>query len=779
MSIFKYVIVLIFAIAAHISLSQNVTLQGYIRSSSSQMPVSGAVITLKNSDFSTVSNKDGLFILRCKNDKNLTLLITHIGYVDTLVQLNNEATENILLIDLHERPLNLSEVEIFGETNNVKTYSIIKISTNQIKETNMSDLGSLMRQEPNVGGIKKGATGIDPVIRGFKYSQINVQLNDGIKIEGGCPNRMDPTAAHININDVSSISIFKGPFALKYGPGFGGLVIIETDKPKFYDIYENHISMIIGGQSNHLGYRSGIKVDGGNSTISYNLSANRNKYGNYKSGNGEVFSSSSDNYNINGVFGFKIIENHTINATAEKSWGRNVDFPTLPMDERSDDTEIYSLNYLGRNIGSKINFIKVKGYLSDVNHEMDNKNRPFSDTVVAVSKIHAVNNGAKLAVNINALKGHLELGTNIEQIRKDGNRYKSLIMQPGLPMIEENLWNNASINNTGLYAEYQKLNTKLDWIIALRTDYNTATSGPMLRLKKNGDLVYENEDTDSEHFNFSFSGGLNWHLNSKVDLTASLGKGTRSPDMTERFIILLPVGYDPYDYLGNPQLLPETNYELDLGIIRNCDFSGQFKASVFFSYVADYISAVIVPPSEVKPQTKGVLGVKNFTNIEKAYLTGFEVKHSTPQSNLWQIRVSAAYTMGINPSAIKINYENGNAIGEEIIKNDPLPEIPPLEASLWINYKFFKRKLIPEIHFRMVSTQNLVSQAYYESSTPGFNLLNFRMNYIYSNNLSLTLGINNICNTTYYEHLNRRIIGSSSPFYEPGRVIYTNLIIKL
>ncbi|MEZ5195165.1 MAG: hypothetical protein R2764_01805 [Bacteroidales bacterium] len=43
--------------------------------------------------------------------------------------------------------------------------------------------------------------GIDPVVRGFKYSQLNVQVDNGLKIEGGCPNRMDPATAHVEIED--------------------------------------------------------------------------------------------------------------------------------------------------------------------------------------------------------------------------------------------------------------------------------------------------------------------------------------------------------------------------------------------------------------------------------------------------------------------------------------------------------------------------------------------------------------------------------------------------
>lgn len=88
---------------------------------------------------------------------------------------------------------------------------------------------------------------------------------------------MDPTASHVNINDLSNIIIFKGPYALKYGVTFGGLINLEIFKPQFYKSFENHISIYLGAQTNHEGYKSGIRVYGGNSSISYTLSTNKNK----------------------------------------------------------------------------------------------------------------------------------------------------------------------------------------------------------------------------------------------------------------------------------------------------------------------------------------------------------------------------------------------------------------------------------------------------------------------------------------------------------------------
>ncbi len=775
----RIIILSVFLIASQLLISQSIEITGIIKNKVNGKPIANAIISFNNSKISSVSDKRGEFEILVVDISTAELIVTHIGFVTSTIYLKNYNTSHPIEIKLAESTLNLSEVEILDSKISNTPTIVTKIGLKQLDETNLTDIGAVLSKQPNIGGIRKGATGIDPVVRGFKYSQVSVLLNDGTRIEGGCPNRMDPTASHVNINDLSDISIYKGPFALKYGPSFGGLIMLETHKPVFYNEYDNSISMILGGQTNHVGQRTGLRLNGGNSIISYVLSTNWNKYGNYTAGNGDIINAASNNYNVNAGIGYKPIIGHTITLNFERSWGRNVDFPTLPMDERKDDTEVYKFSYLVSKFKNSINYLKLMAYHSNVNHEMDNKSRPFSDTVVAISKIHATNTGGRLALNMDAFNGNFEVGSSFEQINKDGNRYKHLILQPGLPVLTENLWNKAVINNLGVYAEFHQSIKKINWIIAFRGDLNSAKSDPMIRLKKNGSIVYENTDTDSEYFNFSISAGITWQINPKSRINLSVGKGTRSPDMTERFITLLPVGYDPYDYLGNPKLLPENNHELDFGYTHDCSWSGYFNASVFFSYVTDYISAVILPPSQVMPQTKGVLGVKNFINIDKVYLTGFEVIYNTPDKNLWQVKLSTAYTAGINPTAIKYIYESGDVVDEEKIKNDPLPEISPLEGNIWFNYSFLKKQLFTEINLRLVAKQNKISEAYNENASPGFNTLNFKAVYSYSKQLNVVMGVKNIFDVAYYEHLNRRIVGSKTPFYEPGRIFYATLIINL
>lgn len=759
--------------------SQSRSISGIVADAKTLNALSNAEVVDQSTGAGVTTSIDGTFLISIDSQKDVEIEVTFVGY-ETLTKILNadELYDNISIL-LKPKAEQLQEVEIMGISLQNKAYRTEDVDIEMLESSNLQDVGYLLRQMPNVNGIRKGALGIDPVIRGFKYSQLNVQLNGGTRIEGGCPNRMDPATAHVDLSDVKEMKVLKGPFALKYGVNFGGMIDLTTFRPVFYEKYQTNVNAMIGGQTNHTGFKTRVGVQGASKIVTYNISGSWKKYGDYQAGNGDWVSSSLEQQTYTGNLGFKIANKHVLYASADISQGANVDFPTLPMDERKDDTKMFSLNYLADDIGKSINFIRFKAYLSDVNHEMDNKNRPFSDTVVAVSNIHARNTGGKFGVNFNVGNGILEVGGDYENIYKDGKRVKSLIMQPKLPVKTEDLWNNAHIDNIGVFTEYQRFGKKLDWIIAARIDFNSALSDPLLRTAMGGDIVYQNEDTKSQYTNISFSGGITWHINNQSEILASLGRGARSPDMTERFIILLPVGYDQYDYLGNPQLKPEANHELDLGYRFNGRNAGILDVSGFFSYVTDYITGEQVPPSEMKPQTSGVLGVKRFVNVDKAFLTGFELSYITSAKFNWEVRFNAAYTMGWNPEAVKYIFEDGHVIDEETVSNDPLPEIPPFEINLGFAWKFYKDRFVPGLSLRYAAAQNRISEAYGEQSTPAFTVLNLDLQYRFSDNFTVYAGVKNIFNTAYYEHLNRRIIGSMQPLYEPGRIFYANLIFNL
>lgn len=681
--------------------------------------------------------------------------------------------------NLSDTTIILKEFVISDFTGKAVVQPTDTVGINTISKVATRDIGDLLRSRSNVSGIRKGGTAIDPVVRGFKFSQLNVQVNEGQKIEGACPNRMDPPTAHIDVDDIQRIEIFKGPYALRFGPNFGGLIHLDTwpeTRPEKLDV---KVTASTGYESAWQGMKQHLSVSGGNQYFLIKLSGNYKKYGDYKDGNGKTVASSFERYNYNGLLIANPWKKHSFTLAYDHAIGKNLDFPALPMDERLDKTNLYSVDYVFKNSGEIIDEIHLKAYQSDVHHEMDNKQRPVSDTTVAVSVIDAMNTGYRAELSINITGGTFHAGTDYEDIRKDGDRVKYMIMQPTMPVKYEKLWDNAHIQNAGLFAEFSRSFSNLNAVAALRFDINQAGSNPLTWENMQGQTIYSVDDVESSYFNTSFSLGADWLARENLVLSFSAGRGVRSPDMTERFIILLPIGYDNYDYIGNPGLLPEKNHQADFSVKWTIPNAGMIKTGLFYSYVIDFITGQLVPESIVKPQTKGVYGVKQFINIDNAWLTGFEFEYHTPVKNKWLVEAIAGYTYGVNPLATRYIIENGQVTGTEEVENDALSEIPPLEGTLKFSWKLFDSRFIPKVTVRAVTPQNHISKAYAEKASEGFILAGLSFYYLFNKALDLSAGVDNLFDVAYYEHLNRNMVGTQADFYEPGINFYFSLKFKV
>ncbi len=786
----KRIAIFIFAIFISTLTYAQVTgiISGFIVDSETSQPVENAEVILQDIGEGITSDDNGYFQFDNLKPNRYSIIVMHLSYEKQTQEVTLKAGEKVELnFVLNPITRILSEViieeEIYKDLIISKLpYIETRLFKKQIEESAARDVGDYLRSANNIGGIRKGGTGLDPVVRGFKFSQLNVQVDNGLKIEGGCPNRMDPTTAHVEIEDIEEIEVFKGPYALKYGPSFGGVINMKTKLHDITDTAHIYINAMTGYESNWNGNKQHIGVKGGNKFIFFNLSGGRIDYGNYEDGNGNEIKSEFKRYNYKGKLGIRPVKNHTFILNFEESKGRYVRYPTLPMDERSDDTRLMSFDYIATDLSNSFKAINFKIYNSNVTHEMDNKYRPFSDTVVAISKIHAINTGGRADVQFMFGENRLTAGMDFEQIKKDGDRIKSMIMQPGLPVKTEMLWNNGLIHNIGSFAEYILNISRFQIIGAIRFDYNQARSDSITILHPaQGEIYHYATDSIKSNFsNFSFSLGLTQEFNKNLSLSLALGRGVRSPDMIERFIILLPIGYDKFDYLGNPQLKPEANNQVDLTLKYTNEKIGLLQVNGFYSLVNDYITGKILPPSVQKPLSKDVLGVKQFYNAGNAQLRGFEFSYATPIRFDFGAQVFASYTYAtLNKVNKYVLNDQGQVVDEVEIKNDALTEIPPFESTVILYYKLFKGKFTPKAKIRMAAAQNHISGASYEQKTPGFVVAGLSFNLYFNRYLNVSAGIDNIFNNAYYEHLNRNIIGSTTNMYEPGRVFYINLMFNI
>lgn len=773
---------------SNISMAQErAVLSGIILDESTKFPIENVDVSVVGSKMGAKSNHLGRFDFSGLMPGDHTLKFSHVSYqaTENVVHLKS-GEQNTLTIYLIRDIKKLEEL-VVEETSIQQVISkmpwvVTPFTSDQIKESSAADAGEFLRSSKNINGIRKGGTQIDPVVRGFKFSQLNVLLNGGQKIEGGCPNRMDPSLSHTEIETINRIDVIKGPYLFRYGPSLGGVINLQTERQEFSPGNPVNIHAQQSWESNWNGYRGFLGISGNYEWVYYNLSAGLKKYGNYQDGNGNPVDSEFSKNNLGFKLGFKLAEHHTILLSYQDANGRDVRFPALPMDERNDDTQLSSIDYAIEDIPGIIKQARVKLYHSKVRHEMDNKYRSFSDTVVAVSVIDAVNMGGRFETMLDVFGASLVAGIDYEQIRKDGDRTKSMILQPGLPVKVENLWNNAEIMNTGIFADYTKLFKNWEIIGAMRVDFNRAKSDSLLMKHPMQGEIYKFADDSikSSFTNFSISLGATKQINEKLSVSLAAGRGVRSPDMTERFILLLPIGYDKFDYLGDPHLQPEANNEVDLTFKYSNQKMGQFQLNGFYSLVNNFISGKRLPPSVQKPLSNDVLGVKQFYNAGNAQLRGFEISWLSPSTFKLELAAFASLTYGtLNESVKYVLNESGQVVDDELVRNDAITEIPPFEGTLDMNYKLMQGKLIPKLRIRGVAAQHHISEANYEQASPGFVWTSLSVSYLFRNYFTLTFGINNVFDAAYYEHLNRNIIGSNANLYEPGRSFYFNLFIDL
>jgi len=654
------------------------------------------------------------------------------------------------------------------------------------------DIGTLLRMMPNTSGIRRGGSAIDPVYRGFRNNQLLITTSEGLRIEGGCPNRMDPTTSHIDAEDVSMLRWESGSNMLLYGQAIGGVLVMETNRPQPFEKWTLKTQLKTGFESNTLGFSSNIKIQGGNKKVFFSVSGGYKNYGNYTDGRDSAVNSSYQKDFLTAKIGVALTSRQHLVASYTRSESRDVRYPALPMDEKSDFTNLFNLSYLIFSNDKKEVF-KINAYHTGVAHLMDNFHRPQASQIVppatsimrAESSADAFTTGLNIQQKLKINKLSVSLGGDIHQINKDGTRTRNMIMtMNGLTTTStkyDNLWNDAVIINAGIYGQFSYDLTSLHSSITatLRYDYHQHFSADTFNLVKNEVEYFTKSTVENQLFGYGLR--YNWDLSKAISVSIDAVSAQRSPNMNELYIKRMGVGYDNYDYLGNPNLKPETNHQVTLNFraaIKNISLG----VNLFASQVDDYIGAVLLPPSIITPATQGAPGVKQFSNQGSAHFYGGELVLNASFNKHIEVGASAGYTYATLEESIKYNIVNSQVVSQEIISNDPLPEIPAMSTSAWALYKIPKWHLIPQLNIEYTLPQHAVSEANYEYSTPDYLLINANISYTFKTWATLNLGANNLLNKAYYNHLNRRVVSSNPAekikLYEPGRVIYISLKLE-
>ncbi len=647
--------------------------------------------------------------------------------------------------------MELEKIEVKGKEK-VRPYSFFLLTEEEIKRQNSRDTGDVLKKIPGISARRTGLWGLDPSLRGLKEDQVNL-LIDGVKAWGACPGRMDPPSSQVGPQELEAIEVIKGPFSVRHGAGsLGGVINLVTKQPKHYEKPQINGNLSLGYDSVADGKKGKFNLYGGDKPYDYRLSVGGRRYNDYDTPDGEIDNSGFKDVGYSAKIGLNPADYKRLDLSLSQNLRKDVGHPARSMDSERAKNFLSSIKYSQEKISPWLNALTGQIYYNRAEHLMNNDKRAGFNTMAMETESESDTYGGKLEAVFDLGKSSsLASGLDYYRLRRDADRTR--IMKTGMmPMTTlDKPWNNARIHDWGFYSELQSaVSPKLGLQIGARADLVEANSNlpDQNFLTQNNGANLEQKET-----NLSGNIGLAYALDEHFALTAAVGRGVRTADANERYSNYFPASkyLDKYEYLGNPELDPEKSLEFDLG--ASVEFERfSLGLSFFYNQVDDYISAT---NTSLAKKNMSSAGVKRYVNID-AVLKGFELEGQLKISRNLSLGADLTYTEGKNRDS-----------------NTDLAQIPPLEGNLRLRYD--EETLWAECSGRFVDKQDKIDSNFAETETPGFATFGLTLGIIPLENYSIVLGVENIFDKKYSEHLNGNNTYSGGKLLEPGRNLFARL----
>jgi len=634
------------------------------------------------------------------------------------------------------------------------------------KQTKVSEIiafppgttGEIFENVSGLNIIKRSGFSIEPALHMFKREQLNLMIDGGTKITQSCANRMDAMTTRISSNEIEKIEVIKGPYSVRFGQSFGGVINIITKHTKRSNELKLHGSADVGYEFNGAGLSSGLEFGASEKKFDFLLNGTYRNFGDYISGNDTKIISSFKAYDYSAKLGYNINSKNRIQASFRHSLAKDVMHAGLPMDALDDDGKLFAIDYRYKNEAHLLSGINVKAYGSLVDHLMTNEFKKTFKFAYALAPVNSKTIGGKTEFKL-SLKKKLKMFTGFDYYYKtrDGVRNREVKINACTGMIftepkefVDKIWQNSYTKDLGFFAELNYVvSEKLMMKAGFRSDFIQSN---ILDPENDFEVFYGTNLKPDAQNTFDFFAKADYKLPKGFKVSLASGKASRTPDLLELFINHSSVGQDAYEYLGNPNLKAEKNMQTDLVISKKAKKYFVY-ADIFYSKISDFITAKVdtTIPRKFTP-CKLPAYTKQFVNVDEVFQYGIDAGFT--------VELIENLTFRTN-----VNYTNA----QNITWDEPVAEISPLSlhTNLSYNYKNFKIAL----KNRYVAEQKRVALSFGETSSASFDIIDFSIVYKPLKFVSIGFGVDNIADVNYYEHTSRpyKNLTESLMFFEPGR----------
>lgn len=605
----------------------------------------------------------------------------------------------------------------------------------------------ILSRLPELSLVRRGSYGMDPMIRAFTASQINV-LVDGMRIHSACTDRMDPATIYIEPVNLQSLQVNTGGASLLQGSSVGGSLNLKLAEAVLGCEPLLSGSVSSGYQSAARAFYEAARIGYSSHKWGVRASGAYRKSGDYRAGGGQKIPYSSyekANYSLSGAY--LLNDSWRIKASILADDGWNIGYPALPMDAGYANARIASLGIIKENAADRWNFFEARLYGNKVKHFMDDSRRENVPMPMDMPGLSAT--WGAFAEGRRQIDQRSQL-----TLRADGSSSllsASMTMrQEGQPEMFMLTLPDVRIMQSALAAGYL---LQLDSLSALRFHARGDITRSYLTSQMGRDQLKVFGYEDDRRYFILPAVSVSYTRKLAGSLQATIGGvvNGRAPSANELYGFYLFNQFDGFDYVGNADLKAERSVLAEMTIAWQQP-KIRWQLSGYYSGIHNYILGIHDPAYSV--MTIGAKGVKQYRNVHRASLTGAEASMIYRPFANTQLMATLKYSYGKD--------DQGKA----------LPMIAPLRSIGSLRQQLGQFSIQAE--WEVAAPQRRVSAAAAESPTSGFSIAHLRAGYkIERKSISwqVDAGVENLFDTAYREHLDWGKI------LRPGRNLFVQLTL--
>ncbi len=562
------------------------------------------------------------------------------------------------------------------------TVAVDALRQSDLEKTMPTNVGDAVEQVPGVSlNSPAGVFFSNPNIRGLGGRRV-IMLLDGRRMD--TEKTMGVTGYFVGMGDVKRIEVVRGPGSILYGSdALGGVVNIITPDPLDQDGASADYRLTLGSNNGEIAN----EVAGGwaNEVFGVKSRVLLREADDYTTGGGDRIANSDFKDRIFSLkMALRLHPKHTLRLLGDAYLGGDIGKAESEADREAfrrvhfphDRHYMAMLSYDGVDLGGPWMKLHLSGYFdyTDRHQHMGFYTEDYSRIVTDKHKYgEFMSMGGSTYALLNPWTGNdLTFGGDFF--------HKTLNMEdttqaaiPGIetPVTRVNPFDGARQVGGGVFLQDQQ-NFGERWILIGGVRWDGIDN----------DYPQDEEDTQTD-FDQAVSGnlGLLFHPIESMSLTLNGGRAFRSPTLKEKFV---EVSSCKGDLCGNPDVRPETSWNLDAGIKGYWDFL-TYEAYFFNIFINDYITLDASDRENCQFE---------YTNIGEAWLIGGEGRLTFDFQHIYK-------SLGL-----KFWSSFSYVRGEDRRNGEPLAQVPPLRNRSGIQFYGSSRPVLKRFYVEFVTKYN-------------------------------------------------------------------------